>query len=84
MVTAMVTRYQLSGAVRVQLLQPSPYFCIPVFTNSRFQLPGTTLSPGLLAKVAVSKGSISPRLEWPVVASVSASLMASYALILMS
>lgn len=83
MVTAMV-RYQLSGALRVLLLKPSPYFCIPVFTNSRFQLPGTTLSPGLLAKVTLSKGSISPRLEWPVVASMSASLMASCALILMS
>lgn len=83
MVTAMV-RYQLSGALRVLLLQPSPYFCIPVFTTSRFQLPGTMLSPGLLAKVGLSKGSISPRLEWPVVASLSAFLMASCARILMS
>ena len=84
MVTAMV-RYQLSGALRVGvLIQPSPHLYIPVFTNSRFQLPGTMLCPGLLAKVTLCKGSISQRLEWPVVASLSASLMASCALILMS
>lgn len=76
MQTAMV-RYQLSGALRVAFYSPAPiciFLCLPTADS---QLPGTMLFPGLLAKVTLLKGSISQRLEWPVVASLSASLMAS-------